>query len=650
MKNIKFYFRILPAAVFLTLMSACKSDMLIDEPGLNDNGGITFMISAPVEETWLTRGADGDVEEEKLQTLRYLVADNYGNVLDHYYGKLSEDLDRLTLDGLLPGDYSLLLLGASGESALADIKEPARISDEWLSNTLASAPLEGSYFFKKVDFSVDLEPGQLTKSVTLERPMTRVDVEIPGICAAVEEMIESVKITFDDDCLYGAMNADGSFSGTASVKGYEMRDSLFNLTFHTFPSSHPVSGTVSVKAATMSGQTLTSNYRFENIPFEAGKVATVSLKLNHPDMNTGFILVRPRDYFDYDADIMMMEDEPLDVLHDNNHRRFQVCKPLTVSTWEKNMRVRLFMGAPVEDVDIYANFPSLGLDSVKIAHFDKVEPMLDMLVPMPFLERECKYYDVHGNRVTIPKLGSIPANIEWSYKTPDAYLKQLSELKFQRWYAWCPSYETWWARYAITPTNDIIRHGYMICQCMAITYDSEEFYTILAENEGTYVNDGVYLTNEDIINRIYNMAGFGWGSCNPASGAVGWGGGSTMIFMASYFPNMYPGVTTNNPVRWERETLFHEFGHCLGFSHSGNMTYGKKWVTVSSTAYVNCFLHGKIPYGTPDFMNSVPYRRADAPKWAKPRFVIPEEPAEEGEVVKNKRANFNEAPLNEPIS
>lgn len=649
MKNLKNICRLLPMVMFLSMLTSCQEDMMTDERGISENGGITFLISAPVdEEAWLSRGADEDVVEEKLKSLRFLITDNKGVVLDHHYGKISNNLDRINIDGLRPGDYSLLLLGASDESALAEINEPARFYDAWLSNTVSSAPVEGAYFFKKVDFTVGLTPQSITKEIVLERPMTKVVFEIPGLPTVIEEMISSVKVSLDGDCIYGSLNADGSYSGKSTVEGYEVRDSLFHLSFHTLPSIRPVSGTVTIQSETLSGESLTTNYRFENIPFEAGKVATVSLKLSHPDMNTGFLLIRPRDYFDYDADLMMMEDEPLSVLHDGNHRRFQVCRPLLVSTWQSQMRVRLFMGAPVDDVDIYANFPSLGLDSVKIAHFDRVEPLLDMLVPMPFVEKECKYYDIKGNRVTIPKLGGVPSNIEWFYKTPDPYLKQLSELKFQRWYSWCPSYETYWARYAITPTCGIIRHGFMICQCMAITFDSEEFYTILKENEGTYINDGVNLTNEDIINRIYNMAGFGWGSCNPASGAVGWGGGSTMIFMAGYYPNMYPGVTTNRPVRWERETLFHEFGHCLGFSHSGNMTYGGKWVTVASTAYVNCYLNGKIPYGVPDFINSVPYKRADAPKWAKPRFVLPES-NEESETVNSKPA-LEETNISEPIS
>lgn len=616
----------------MTLFASCESDRFGDELSSSDNGGITFLISSPVnEETWQTRSDDGEAVPEHIESMLYMIADGRGNVLDHYYSRLSPEFDRLNVDGLAAGDYSIVFLASSEPSAFAEIGEPAHLDEAWLSNTLASLPLEGSYFFKKLDFSVSLAPDQMSQEVVLDRALAKVTVQIPGLRAAVEEMISSVTITLDDNCsIYSALNADGSFSGEATIANYEMRDSTFNLSFTTLPAAEPISGTVKIASATLSGDAISSSYHFDNIKVEPGKVANITVNLQHPDFETGFILIRPKDYYDYDADLMMMADEPLSVLHDSNHRRYTVCKPLTISNWENNMRVRLFMAGPVEDVDIYANFPSLGIDSVHIAHMDRVEPLLDMLVPMPFMERSCHYFDKNGKRVTIPKLNTMP-EIEWSYTTPNAYLKQLSELKFQNWQAWCPGYENYWADISIPPTCFIIRHGFIINQCLAILFDSEEFYEVFAAHEGEYIDNTTYLTNEDILNRIYNTAGFGWGSCNPASGAGGWGGGSTMIFMAgNYNGPMYPGNSVGTVLTWAREVLFHEHGHCLGFSHVGNMTYGSLWVTLCSGAYIQCYLNGKMPFGTAQYINSIPYNREDAPKWAKPRFAIKEDPEAQG--------------------
>ncbi|MDE6078560.1 MAG: hypothetical protein K2G35_00695 [Duncaniella sp.] len=636
--------------IIMVLFASCESDYLKDEMPAAAGDGVTFIISTPVEETdWMSRAEDGEALPEQLTALRYLLADEEGNVLNHFYGRITPELDRLTLEGLAPGSYSVLFLGSSTASDLARIEAPEHISQAWLTNTMESLPLNGSYFFKKVDFEVSSVPEPMQQRVVLDHALAKMKVEITGITPALETLIESVKVSFDEGSQVAtSMKADGTFDGAVEIVGYEVRDTAFTLTFNTLPSLRPLSGTVSISAATLSGDNSKTSYRFEGINAEAGKVATITLTLNHPDLRTGYIYIRPKDYYNYNADLMMMEDEPMAVLHDNNHRRFQVCRPLTVSTWENNMRVRLFSAGAVENVDIYANFPSLGIDSVHIAHMTSVHPLLDMLVPMPFIERDCQYFTKDGRRVTIPKMNSLPSDIQWSYTTTDAYLNQLAALKFQNWYAWCPAYEDWYSFYGRTPTCDIIRHAYMVNQCMAIMFDSEEFYTRLEENTGKYNNNGNMLTNEDIINRIYNTSGFGWGSCNPASGAEGWGGGSTMIFMSYYFQNFYPGVSTNKPHTWDRECLFHEHGHCLGFSHTGNMTYGTLWVSLTSNAYVECYLHGKMPYGHPSFINAIPYKRADAPKWCTPRFVP--EPAEADAEVPASGAAKMPAGMTTPIA
>ncbi len=619
MKKLKYILHSLPAVAIISMLGACQDNLAEEElqPG---NGGVTFLISAPLtEETWQTRGEDGDVLNEKLLSLRYMLADGEGNVLNHHYGKLSPDLDRLNLDGLRPGNYSVVFLGTSEESPLASISEPSRLDDSWLSNTVANLPLEGSFFFKKVDFTVDLEPKAMTRTVVLDRPLAKIKVTMPELPTIIEENISSVVISVDGSDFYSDLKADGSYGGSAEVKDYEVHDKAFNLELSTLPSAAPISGTVKVRAATMDGDSIFTSYRFENLKVEPGKVTTVSVKLNHPDMRTGFTLIRPQDYYDYDADLMLMEDEPLSVLHDSNHRFYPVLHPLVVSTWESNMRVRLFAPAAVEDVDIYADFPSLGLDSVKVARIERVEAYVDMLVPMPFLERDCEFYDSHGKRVNVPRMNTIPNDVKWYISTPDEWLAQLDALKFKNWNCWCPAHEKTIPDLAVPPTCQAMRHAMVIPQFLAVMYDSEEFYAILAAHEGEYIDRGVYLSNELILSRI-NGLNFAVGSAG--AGAAGVGGGSYFLLKDFYWcSGAYPGSDPNVVVSDYRSTVFHEIGHCCGWSHDGNMTYGDRWITDCSTAYVQCYRNGKMKYGVPKYIDAIPYARADAPKWCRPRFA-----------------------------
>lgn len=619
---------------FIILIVSCDSDRLGEGFSTSDNGGITFFISTPVSETpWQTRSENGDLQDERVTNLHYLIADANGKVLPHYFGKLSDDLSQLKLDGLVSGKYSIVFLASSKDSELAEISDPEILDDTWLSNTISSLPLEGSYFFKKLDFSVGLDPAPLRYEVVLDHASAKIKIEFPGLRDAVENMISSIKLSLDNDShVYSLMSADGNFSGESTISDYELRDSLFNVSLNTFPSDGPLSGTVRIKSATLSGDSISTTYRFEGINAEAGKISTISINLRHPDFNTGYIVIRPQDYADYDADLMFMEDEPLAVLHNKNHRFFYMTNLLHVKTWENQLRVQLYSALPAKNIDVYANIPSLGVDSVRLVHFDRVEPLLDMMVPMTFTEREAEYYDIHGKRVRIPKTSTIPSDIVWYIKTDDPVLTRMETISLKLWKVCFPSWETIFPSQCTVPVQKSMRHAFVNFINLALTFESEEFAEEIAAREGTYIDTGVYLTNEEIIRRIHENYGgnYGLGAANPSSGAVGWGGGwaggNTMLTMLnSYFEQLYPTVNPTAPLSGARTCFFHEHGHCLNFSHNGNMTYGNTWIMTVGMAWLRAHAAGKIIFYTPDFVNNIPYKREDAPKWANPRFAPKEE-------------------------
>ncbi|MDE5850575.1 MAG: hypothetical protein K2H38_10565, partial [Muribaculaceae bacterium] len=570
------------------VMVSCQDELMLDERKLSGSEGITFHILSPGNES--DRTSRGFEPEEKVASLRYLLADEKGRVLTHCFGHLSDGLDRLDLNGLEAGKYSIVFLGCSKESELACIEDPETVDDTWLQNTMKSLPLEGSYFFKKFDFNVGQELNQSNYEVMLDRALSRIKVEFPGIPSAVESMISSVTLTLDEGChVYSAINADCSYAGEATIIQSEMCDSNFNLTLNTLPSKGSLSGTVKVKSATLSGDSLSMSYRFSDLTAEAGKVNRITIPLRHPDLKTGFIHIRPKDYIRYNADLMLMEDEPAEVIHDINQRHFYLTEPLVLKTSQNELRLQLYSAAPSSNVDIYANFPSLGIDSVHLVHFDRVEALLDMLVPMTFTKRESQYLDIHGKRVTLPKM-EIPSNIEWFVKTDDPYLTRMSKLSLKKWDVCFHDWETIWPTKAITPDPKCMRHALVQMVNLAQTLDSEEFAEELAAHKGQYIETGNHCSNEDIVDRIHNCYDccYGIGASNPSSGANGWGGGlhcgyTSMIINQEYYAKMYPTVDPETPCNRERECFFHEYSHCLGFTHDGNMTYGGVWTNTVGT-------------------------------------------------------------------
>ncbi|MDE6785424.1 MAG: hypothetical protein K2J46_00075, partial [Muribaculaceae bacterium] len=403
---------------------------------------------------------------------------------------------------------------------------------------------------------------------------------------------------------------------------YEVCDSDFNLTLNTLPSAKPLSGTVKVKAATLSGDSISSTYRFSNLSAEAGKVNRISISLRHPDMKTGFIRIRPKDYFDYDADLMLMEDEPISVLHDINHRNFNLTEPLALKTCDNRLRIQLYSAAPASNVDIYANFPTLGIDSVCLAHLDRVEALLDMQIPMTFTKREAQYLDIHGKRVTLPKM-NIPSDIQWFVKTDDPFLTRMSKLSLKKWSVCFHDWENLWPSKAITPDLKCMRHAMVQMINLALTIDSEEFAAELAAHEGEYVDSDIHYSKDEIVDRIHNYleCNYGLGAMNSSSGANGWGGGhhsgfTSMIINQEYYAKMYPTESPETPCNRARECFYHEFSHCLGFTHDGNMTYGGAWTNTVGTAFIKAHEAGKIFFYSPDFIDNLPYRRSEAPEWA----------------------------------
>ncbi len=607
------------SAISLVVVS-CQEELMFDDSGLTKGNGITFHISAPANDSeGNTRGEGAD---ERVVSLRYLLADSNGKVLTQCSGNLSDGLDRLDIDGLRSGNYTIVFLGSACESELSNIESPATLDETWLQNTMHSLPIGGSYFFKKFEFTVGQAITPKAYDVVLDRALSRIKVEIPGIPTSVEAMISSVTISLDEGSyVYSSINGNGTYTGEATISNYEMYDSGFNLTLNTLPSAKPLSGTVKVKSATLSGDSISTTYRFSDLRAEAGKVNRISIALRHPDVKTGLIRIRPQDYFEYDADLMLMEDEPINVLHDINQRKFNITEPLALKTFENRLRLQLYSAVAANNVDIYANFPGLGIDSVCLVHLDRVEALLDMQVPMTFTTRKAHYLDIRGKRVTLPKM-DIPSDIEWFVKTDDPYLTRMSKLSLKKWSVCFHEWENIWASKAITPNPKCMRHALIQMINLAITLDSDEFAEELASHKGEYLDSDIYYSNEEILDRIHNYyeCNYGLGASNPSSGANGWGGGhhsgySSLIINQEFFAKMYPTESPETPCNRERECFYHEFSHCLGFTHEGNMTYGGVWTNTVGKAYIRAHKSGKIFFYSPDFIENLPYRRSEAPKW-----------------------------------
>lgn len=134
--------------LFLILLLASCSNELEQESGLMPpaSGQVTFLLGLQEDGTAVQTRNE---ETEQIARMWYAIADDRGQILKPLYQKLEADFSKLTIEGLEYGDYTVVFLATTSAESDATINEPEQLSDVWLLNQAAKAPLDDVYFYKK---------------------------------------------------------------------------------------------------------------------------------------------------------------------------------------------------------------------------------------------------------------------------------------------------------------------------------------------------------------------------------------------------------------------------------------------------------------------------------------------------------------------
>ena len=118
-------------------------------------------------------------------------------------------------------------------------------------------------------------------------------------------------------------------------------------------------------------------------------------------------------------------------------------------------------------------------------------------------------------------------------------------------------------------------------------------------------NGGNPINLDALRQRIRNHGGLVLGC---VAGVGGLGGGNTYGLANYCYTGVYFDATPPDahPHNYPRQAMFHEYGHCLGYSHSSTMTYGDQWTVLCATVFVDMGKNGKLPVCSKEIIAQLP--------------------------------------------
>lgn len=613
------------------LMLAACDDSRFNGPDSDSAGSATFVISTQPafgievtsragEETAETSGSiEAYAAPEGMNNLEYILTDGEGRVINHHYARLEEDFSRLTLEGLNCGQYSIMFLASGPDAGNASTTEPSSPAEPWVLNTNETAPVNSLHYHKKIDFAIGFGQAPVREQVELDLAVARVDVVLGMNNLSLWRNVKSVTLTVDGE-VHTHLKADGTYGGSAALDSIALDCSNSLMSFTTFPSDGPVSGTVEVVSELDNGTEFTNRYNFSDLSLQQGKVSRVVVPYRHPEASSGRLYVLEKELSRFETDTMFMSDEPRDVFYNAAQRSFYTKTPLQLTIGEGGaLSVKYYSPIGLRDVRVLARLRSLGSEYTDdewfdLAYFEAIPAFLEGQFKMPLVERECTFTTPGGRVIRVPAQPSLTAaDIELKFEAESEFLDKIDQIDsnvyVSFWKFGADSGHATWKH--MSP--DLCRHAVALAYNMGYMFSSPEFEEELQKYEGVLVgNDGTTVIDLNTIRtKLRNYKKFRFGKAQ-GGGYAGLGAADGTYGLADYcYTGVYHDKTAvgSNPHNYARQAMFHEFGHCLGYNHSSNMTYGNKWTVLCATVFVQLGREGKLPVSNSTDVTDLPYWR-----------------------------------------
>lgn len=327
---------------------------------------------------------------------------------------------------------------------------------------------------------------------------------------------------------------------------------------------------------------------------------------NEGGFSDGFpIRLSTADYNDENTYYLLNDDEPAEVFFDPQQRSFYVDQPLQLSMDDDHyFQLRFYSPRALPDVSIWAKMEGYD-EEFKILELEKIMPFQQLRIQIPFATQDMMAITRSGKKICImanPHLDS--KTLSFTVESDAPYYRTLQTIKSHcriRFQDFCKVSTVTYGRYPLRVYQ--AREGVAIALNMFYLFSCPEFESALKAWGPLYSDNNQTLVDKDVL--IKKALGHGelkFG--NIGNGVLGLGGGGIFCLSAELFLEHY--ADDNNYT----ETIFHEYAHCIGYSHSGNMTYenvtgtGTGWVSACHRVFTQLAIDKKLPVYSRRFMNT----------------------------------------------
>lgn len=534
-------------------------------------GGVEFRLHSSGYPDEQTRSDDVSVAFDKIA---YYVTTDDGKLVTNIRSLYDARISQIRIEGLKDDRYCLLVLAINGPSDKdgAIINELTDSSSPWLTfrDVNLHKSLDAEYFYIKYPFTVS--GGEVTNpDVVLKRIVSQVGFQLTYGNDYVRKSVKSVDV-IPDDTFFTTLNGDGTLTGEQNLNSYSLADRPQILLLAAGQGT-PFTGKLEVKTErpTAVDESFKQEYRFDATIYP-NRRSLINVQVTHPDDAIGTIYITEADYTAENYYTILADNESKDIYHDKAQRSFYINAPLQVNIREDSLHLRFYSPVPISNVFIYADMG----ENIELAYIKHLPAFADAVFELPFTSRAGVYHTESGKNIHIPVQNSEDLSaIKFKIVSDDPYWQKISQIEAK----WRMSFSSFganpdlsdggpngnWA--GIRPVH--IREVIALFTNIAYMCSLEDYREKVLSYQGKVMgNDGVTPVDmSTVVRRLQNHAAFNTGLVYTGNGAVGLGGGATFgVSQSTYFNHYHYYAPASN--------IFHELGHCMGYSHDSGMTYG----------------------------------------------------------------------------